>query len=196
MNTLVFSYIQQTAGVDNMSLVMFFLIFLAFAIGMSVNHISLLRIRKNSKRSKEIYSIMQHTLQASNNYVLRLDLRSRYAKNMYGNFIPEEGMSYEESLEYIHPEDRHLYQQFLKKLINGAKTADCTFRWDRSQKNHEEDWRYIHDVGIAEYANAKQKVPIGFFCTLTDDTTRAGRADDDRTLSPDFRLELGRIGLR
>ena len=125
-------------------------IFLVFAVGIGVNHISLLRIRKNARRSKDIHSIMQHTLQASNNYVLRLDLRNRYGKNMYGRFLPEEGMGYEESLDYIHPEDRHLYQQFIKELINGAKTAECTFRWDRSLKSHKGDWRYIHDVGIAE----------------------------------------------
>ena len=53
-------------------------IFLVFAVGIGVNHISLLRIRKNARRSKDIHSIMQHTLQASNNYVLRLDLRNRY----------------------------------------------------------------------------------------------------------------------
>ena len=28
---------------------------------------------------------------------------------MHGTFLPEGGMSYEESLSYIHPEDRNIY---------------------------------------------------------------------------------------
>ena len=172
-------------------------IFLVFAVGIGVNHISLLRIRKNARRSKDIHSIMQHTLQASNNYVLRLDLRNRYGKNMYGRFLPEEGMGYEESLDYIHPEDRHLYQQFIKELINGAKTAECTFRWDRSLKSHKGDWRYIHDVGIAEYANAKQKVPIGFFCTLTDETDEILQEQEEQMMTERYRqiFDLSLVGL-
>lgn len=180
-----------------MNILIIILIVLALGIGLGINRLSILRIHKDASRSKEISSIMQHTLQASNNYVLRLDLKSRHAVNMYGNFLPGKGMGYEESLEYIHPEDRHLYQSFLRRLIQGAKTADCTFRWDRSFNKHEGNWRYIHDVGIAEFSDKKQKTPIGFFCTLTDRTDEIRQEQEEQMMTERYRqiFDLSLVGL-
>ena len=170
-----------------MSVLMTFLTFLAFAIGWAVNRISILRIRKNSARTKELSTIMQHTLNTSNNYVLRLNLVDRYAVNMHGDFLPPEGMGYEESLNYIHPDDRILYRDFLIRLLNGAKTSETIFRWDRSLGKHEEDWCYIRDVGIAEYANANQDHPINFFCTLTDQTEQVLKEKEEHELTDRYR---------
>ena len=54
-----------------MNILIIILIVLALGIGLGINRLSILRIHKDASRSKEISSIMQHTLQASNNYVLR-----------------------------------------------------------------------------------------------------------------------------
>ncbi len=186
MNVILSNSIQSV-GVDSMSVLMTFLTFLAFAIGWAVNRISILRIRKNSARTKELSTIMQHTLNTSNNYVLRLNLVDRYAVNMHGDFLPPEGMGYEESLNYIHPDDRILYRDFLIRLLNGAKTSETIFRWDRSLGKHEEDWCYIRDVGIAEYANANQDRPINFFCTLTDQTEQVLKEKEEHELTDRYR---------
>lgn len=167
---IILVQIQQSSGIDSVSLLMTLLTAIAFIIGWVINRISILRIHKNSARSKELSSIMQHTLNTSNNYVLKLSIRDHYAVNMHGDFLPEEGMSYEESLKYIHPDDVHLYETFLKSLLTGVRMAECTFRWDWSGQAHQHDWHYIHDVGITEYINANQKRPVNLFCTLTDQT--------------------------
>ena len=129
--------IQNNSSVDSVSLMITFLIFIAFIVGWVVNRISILRIRKNSEQVKDLSAIMQHTLNASDNYVIKLSMQDRIGFNMHGDFLPEEGMGYEESLDYIHPDDRHLYTEALRRLIKGAKTTECLFRWDWSTKEHQ-----------------------------------------------------------
>ena len=89
---------------------------IAFIISWAANRISILRIRKRVSESKEIYDIMQHTLDLNDNYVLRLDLRERCAYNLHGQMLPKSGIGYENSLQYIHPEDRQAYHNFLISL--------------------------------------------------------------------------------
>ena len=195
MQTLLASILQNPA-VDSISLLITIITFMAFLISWVINRISLLRIRHNSERTKDLSTIMQSTLSSSNNYVIKLSLQQRYAVNMHGDFLPEGGMSYEESLNYIHPEDRDIYVNFLKSLLSGVKTAECTFRWDWSRSRHEGDWRYIHDVGIAEYAGS-QKIPLNFLCTLTDMTEETLREQEEQSMTERYRrfFEQGIAGL-
>ena len=182
MNSLILT-IQNSSNVDSISLMAVIIVFIAFIIGWVVNRITLLRIRKNSMQVKDLSTIMQHTLNTSNNYVLKLSVQERYALNMHGDFLPEEGMSYEESLEYIHPEDRHLYVEALQRLMKGDKTSECLFRWDWSTKEHKGEWHWMRDIGIAEYANPALKIPTNFFCTLTDETERILREQQEQKMT-------------
>lgn len=186
MNILL-THITQFIGVDSVSLLITALTFAAFAIGWAINRLSILRIRKNSEKVKDLSAIMQQTLHTGDNYVVRLSVQERHATNMHGNFLPERGMGYEESLEYIHPEDQHLYIECMKKLISGVKTAECTFRWDWSKEKHLGDWHYIHDIGIAEYTNAAMKIPTNFFCTLTDETEQILRDQKEMEMTDRYR---------
>ena len=129
MNILL-STIESNNGIDSASILIILLIFFLFILIWGFNRISILRIRRKSEQAKDLSAIMKHTLNMSNNFVLRLSILDRFAVNMHGNFLPNEGMSFNESLNYIHPEDRHIYLDFCKKLISGEKTAQCIFRWD------------------------------------------------------------------
>jgi nitrogen-specific signal transduction histidine kinase/PAS domain-containing protein len=155
-------------------------------IGVILNRITLYSIRKNSRRAKDMATIMQRTLN-DNNYVLRLNLQNHLAYNLYGDFLPANGMTYEESLEYIHPDDRHLYTEFIIQLVKGAESSECIFRWDSSLDKHEHTWRYIHDVGIVEYDEADKKTPINFYCTLNDQTEQILIEKEERELTDRYR---------
>ena len=165
---ILFSAIEANNSVDSVSiLIVLFVVFL-FILTWGFNRISILRIRRKSEHAKDLLVIMKHTLSMSNNFVLKLSVQDHYAINMHGNFLPETGMSYEESLNYIHPDDRHFYIDFCKKLVVGEKTAQCLFRWDDNRGIGEKNWHYYRDLGIAEYANPKLKTPTNIFCVLTD----------------------------
>jgi signal transduction histidine kinase/PAS domain-containing protein len=157
-------------ALDFPSVIMVFVTIIAFVIAWALNRITLLRIRKGADKIKQTAAIMQHTLNMGKNYVLMLDIRQRHAVNIHGDLLPEEGMSYEESLELIHPDDRHIYQTFIKRLLSGeAETDECIFRWDISGSKHLGQWCFMEDKGIAEYTKTSLH-PVHIFCTLTDRT--------------------------
>ena len=81
-----------------MQLLIAILTLMVIIIGVILNRITLYSIRKNTERAKDIATIMEHTLD-ENNYVVRLNLHNRLANNLYGNFLPHDGMTYEESLQ-------------------------------------------------------------------------------------------------
>ena len=157
-------------ALDFPSVIMVFVTIIAFVIAWALNRITLLRIRKGADKIKQTAAIMQHTLDMGRNYVLMLDIRQRHAVNIHGDLLPEEGMSYEESFELIHPDDRHIYQAFIKRLLSGeAETDECIFRWDISGSKHLGQWCFMEDKGIAEYTKTSLH-PVHIFCTLTDRT--------------------------
>ena len=157
-------------ALDFPSVIMVFVTIIAFVIAWALNRITLLRIRKGADKIKQTAAIMQHTLNMGRNYVLMLDIRQRHAVNIHGDLLPEEGMSYEESLELIHPDDRHIYQTFIKRLLSGeVETDECIFRWDISGSKHLGQWCFMEDKGIAEYTKTSLH-PVHIFCTLTDRT--------------------------
>ena len=171
--TILLSHIQILSAIslDVSSVLMVIVIGIAFVITWAVNRISLLHIRQGVDKIKETSAIMQHTLDMGKNYVVMFDLRQRHGVNIHGNLLPDSGMGYEESFEMIHPDDRHIYVDFIKRLANGETEIDeCVFRWDISGEKKLGQWRYMEDQGIAEYANAAAIRPIHIFCTLTDRT--------------------------
>ena len=79
MNSIfLHSTLLQIGFLDTPSVLMVTLTALAFLVTWGINRISILRIRRRVKESKEIYDIIQHTLDVNANYVVRLDLRQRY----------------------------------------------------------------------------------------------------------------------
>ena len=198
MNSIfLHSILLQIGFLDTPSVLMVSLTALAFLITWGINHISILRIHRRVKESKEINDIMQHTLDVNANYVVRLDLRQRWGYNLHGHFLPEAGMGYEESFQYMHPEDQQHYRRFIAKLYHeGAETAECIFRWDISGEQHAGEWRYMHDQGVAEYVEGL-KTPINIFCTLTDQTEQILQEQEEHELTDKYRktFEQSLVGL-
>ena len=107
MNILLTDIVNNNqADVQSISMLMVLVVLIIFIISWVFNRISILRIRKNTDRIKDLSTVLQHTLKVSNNYVVKLSMQERMGYNLHGDFLPKEGMSYEESLEYIHPKDR------------------------------------------------------------------------------------------
>ena len=198
--TILLSHIQILAAIqpDLSSVLMVVVIFIAFVLTWAVNRINLLRIRQGVSKIKETSAIMQHTLDMSKSYVLMFDLRQQHAVNMHGDLLPDSGMGYKESFDFIHPDDHHIYQEFIKRLATGEKEMDeCIFRWDMSGEKRLGHWRYLEDQGIAEYANAAGIRPIHIFCTLTDRTEQILLEKEEQEMANKYRLifEQSLIGL-
>lgn len=196
---LLLSHIQILAAItfDLPSVLMVFVVCIVFVIAWAVNRISLLRIRQSIGKIKETSDIMRHTLDMGKNYVLMLDIRQQHAINIHGHLLPDEGMKYQDSLELIHPDDRHIYTEFIKRLAHGETETDvCIFRWDISGAKKLGQWIYMEDRGIAEYANASLR-PIHIFCTLADRTEQILLEKEEQDMADKYRriFEQSLIGL-
>ena len=190
MKILLANILAQTiTGQDTLYVVLLFVALIAFFATVGINRISILRIRKRAAQAKEISTIMQHTLDISNNYVLKLNIRERYAINLHGNLLPDEGMGYEESFQMIHPDDRHIYKEFIMRMVmEGKTTGSCIFRWDMSGNKHLGEWRYMRDQGVVEYSHDEEKIPTNLFCTLTDETERLKKMTQDSELTDKYEM--------
>lgn len=189
MNILLTDIVNNSnqADVQNISMLMVLIVLIIFIISWVFNRISILRIRKNTDRIKDLSTVLQHTLNVSNSYVLKLSMQERMGYNLHGDFLPKDGMSYEKSLEYIHPDDQPLYIAFLKRLINGENTSECIFRWDISGKEHLGYWRYMHDTGIAEFRDKSLKTSATIYCTLRDKTEQIMQEQAQNQLADKYR---------
>jgi len=184
-------------SVDAVSVVLTLLAIIVFAICWALNRISILRIRKNTRRAREISTVMKQTLNLSGDYVLRLSLADRLAHNLQGDFLPENGMTFEESRDYMHPDDWPKYVEFIHTLMSGRqKKAECDFRWNAGTKDKPE-WRNMHDQAIAEYANERVHTPTNIFCTLTDKTEYLIQEKEEQLLNEKYRrvYEQSIVGL-
>jgi PAS domain S-box-containing protein len=184
-------------SVDAVSVVLTLLAIIVFAICWALNRISILRIRKNTRRAREISTVMKQTLNLSGDYVLRLSLADRLAHNLQGDFLPENGMTFEESRDYMHPDDWPLYVEFLRTLMSGKqKKAECNFRWNAGTRDKPE-WRNMHDQAIAEYANERVHTPTNIFSILTDKTEFLIQEKEEQLLNEKYRrvYEQSIVGL-
>ncbi|MBR7031116.1 MAG: hypothetical protein IKI06_07750 [Prevotella sp.] len=183
---------------DAIYVVLLFVVLIVFLATVGINRISILRIRKRARKAQEISTIMQHTLDISKNYVLKLDVQKQHTINLHGNLFPEEGMGYEESFEMIHPDDRVIYKNFILRMVKeGKSTGTCLFRWDMSGHQHLGDWHYMRDHGVVEYSHDKDKPPTNLFCTLTDETEYFQKESEKDELTDKYKkmFEQSIVGL-
>ena len=190
MNIVLANILALTfTGQDIVSVLMVVIVLFAFLATWAINRISILRIRKRTDQTKDLSAIMQHTLSISNDYVLKLNIREHHGVNLYGDLLPKEGIGFEESFDCIHPDDRHIYREFIMRLYHGETSTDeCIFRWDMSNKRHLGKWRYMHDNGVTEFGNGKQNPPTNIFCTLRDVTEQISQEQEDAKMTEKYRM--------
>ena len=182
---------------DAVSMLMVMIMGIAFLIAWAINRLVLMRIRMGVGKSREISAIMQHTLDRSESYILKLDIARRHAINVHGHLLPEEGIGYQESFGLIHPDDLNAYRAFIQRMVSGETTTDeCVFRWDMSGSQRLGQWRYMHDQGIAEREKETGKVR-NIFCTMTDCTEEILREQEEQEMANKYRMmfEQSIIGL-
>ena len=183
---------------DMISFILVLLVLVVFFATWAINRISVLRIRNTVRTTKEISTIMQRTLEINHNYVVRLNINEQKAFNLYGNLLPKDGLTYEGGFDIIHPDDHSRYRRFIADLVVGShRNAECIFRWDISGEKHLKEWRYMHEQGIAEFADKADKRPANLICTLTDITDKLVADNEEKKMTNKYRkmFEQSIVGL-
>ena len=183
---------------DMISFILVLLVLVVFFATWAINRISVLRIRNTVRTTEEISTIMQRTLEINHNYVVRLNINEQKAYNLYGNLLPKDGLTYEGGFDIIHPDDHSRYRRFIADLVVGShRNAECIFRWDISGEKHLKEWRYMHEQGIAEFADKADKRPANLICTLTDITDKLVADNEEKKMTNKYRkmFEQSIVGL-
>jgi len=202
MNMIILTTYSATAlaigHIDTASLLMVCIVTVCFLATWTANRISLRRIRQGVSQTRETSAILQHTLNQSNSFVLRLDLRQRTGQNLYGDLLPMNGMSFEESFKYVHPDDRAAYQEFSAELYWGrTKRAECQVRWNVSSDPQAPEWRVMHNKGVTVFGNGADSLPTALYCTMTDVTDIVRQEQAEAELTDKYRkmFEQSIVGL-
>ena len=121
-------------GVLLLAAILYLLIFLAR------RHVKIM-----THNSKELNDMMSKALHMGNYDVMVYDIAKRHITNLYGNILPEEGMTPEEYVLRIHPNQREEFVKKSKSLLEGRERHfDLNKRWNSGT---EEAPRYLDFQG-------------------------------------------------
>jgi PAS domain-containing protein len=102
-------------------------------------------VRIMTRNSKELNDMMSKALHMGNYDVMVYDIAKRHITNLYGNILPEEGMTPEEYILRIHPNQREEFVKKSKSLQEGRERHfDLNKRWNSGT---EEAPRYLDFQG-------------------------------------------------
>lgn len=147
------------------------------------NYIITARIRKSTQLTVEKNNIMQAALRISRQNVICTNLKNEHISNVYGNHVPEAGITLRQYCGRIAPEDR---QKLKDSIKNGSDTTgnspeEYTYRWNAGTEDAP-DWRVIHCNSIRETKrNGKVVNIISTLTDITDDLANEQQAGETAT---------------
>ena len=147
------------------------IIVLLFSAALLWNVTILRRIRQNRKETKNTVEMIEHALNITSNNVVRYVLRDDFIYNLYGDFMPGEGLSVAEWKKHVHPEDFEQTLYCFHQIIEGKKQRnEFYYRWNWNFDEGEPQWGYMHNVSVAEYIEGTN-VLQSIISTLWDEAT-------------------------
>lgn len=171
MNTIYLTTLLQAT--PSLVIPVMIVILAAFALAgvILINRIILRRIRRTSQMTSDKNAIMQQALKISSSNVVYYDISKRYVSKIYGYMMPDEGLTAEEWMRHVHPDDVEMAVHHIREIISGKeKSLEFHYRWNFEYNGGEPRWGYMHNVSVGEYLPGIKR-PVGVISTLVDETT-------------------------
>ena len=137
-------------------------------ISLLLSRLIRIRVQKAIDKSKDINNMMKQALSMGNYYVIEHDLKNHHAHNVYGNLLPPEGLTIEEFIERILPEQRNEFRDTMRELTKDKKSAELKRQWNAGTPE-KPDWRYLHGNSIVEMENGKPRYIVNSVKDVTHD---------------------------
>ena len=137
-------------------------------ISLLLSRLIRIRVQKAIDKSKDINNMMTQALSMGNYYVIEHDLKNHHAHNVYGNLLPPEGLTIEEFIERILPEQRNEFRDTMRELTKDKKNAELKRQWNAGTPE-KPDWRYLHGNSIVEMENGKPRYIVNSVKDVTHD---------------------------
>ena len=119
---------------NNTSTLPIFIIVGAIIVGLIsflLSRLIRIRVQKAIHKSREINNMMTQALSMGNYYVIEHDLHTHRVHNVYGNLLPPEGLTSDEFIERIAPEQRQEFRGTMQEIIRGElKSAELKNKWN------------------------------------------------------------------
>ena len=153
---------------------------LLFAIFIfAVYRLTIIRVRKILRRNNMTEAMMHQALNMGDYSVMTNNLRRNLVTNLHGHAIPDEGITMEQMMEYIHPDDRDamVMRREVMRKQNG-NPYPYRMRWNFGTKEYPE-WHTV--IGYSYPEMGRLPIPKNIVIIsrdITDDLRREQEANE------------------
>lgn len=180
-----------------MKILILLVVFVIFVIVLISNRVILRRVRQRMDKSQKTADMMLKALEISANEVVRYDVSERYIHKLYGHLTPDEGLSLEEWMKHVHPDDlEEALDWFRQVLYNRLKRAEFRYRWNFDYTGRSPRWGHIYNVSVPEYVAGSGRIG-SIISTMKDETDLIRQEEEESALTDRYKLiyENSIIGL-
>ena len=180
-----------------MKILVLLVVFAVFVVVLVSNRMILRRVRQRSGKSQKTADMMLKALEISANEVVRYDVSERYIHKLYGHLTPDEGLSLEEWMKHVHPDDlEEALDWFRQILYNRLKRAEFRYRWNFDYTGRSPRWGHIYNVSVPEYVAGSGRIG-SIISTMKDETDLIRQEEEESELTDRYKLiyENSIIGL-
>lgn len=180
-----------------MKILILLVVFVIFVIVLISNRVILRRVRQRMDKSKKTADMMLKALEISANEVVRYDVAERYIHKLYGHLTPDEGLSLEEWMKHVHPDDLEEALDWFRQIIyNRLKRAEFRYRWNFDYTGRSPRWGNIYNVSVPEYVAGSGRIG-SVISTMKDETDLIRQEEEESELTDRYKLiyENSIIGL-
>ena len=114
------------------------------------------RVQEIKKRDIEVSNMMQQVLETGDYHITRYDIKANNVTSNYGLSLPGQGITYEQLLQHIHPDDRQMFNEEIENLKHGRKKEweiECQWNKGTIETPH---WIHIKITAVAEHDHMGQ----------------------------------------
>lgn len=170
-------------------------LFVVFVVIMVISFIVIQRSSGTGDLKKEFQTISRMAISLTDCQVLAISVRNSWVYNVFGDFLPEGGLSSHDYENLIHPDDIQVEYDIRRAIDSGTVDAEAvSFRMKR-YNDTTDDWRNM-TVHAFVKTNRRGK-PVHVYLVFVDETERKReQAELDHTLR-EFRYitEISDIGM-
>ena len=180
-----------------MKILILLVVFAVFVVVLISNRVILRRVRQRMDKSQKTADMMLKALEISANEVVRYDVSERYIHKLYGHLTPDEGLSLEEWMKHVHPDDmEEALDWFRQILYNRLKRAEFRYRWNFDYTGRSPRWGHIYNVSVPEYVAGSGRIG-SIISTMKDETDLIRQEEEESELTDRYKLiyENSIIGL-
>ena len=148
---------------------------LAFFI-FAIYRLTIIRVRKVIQRNNMTEAMMHQALSMGNYSVLTNNLRRNQVTNLHGHSVPDEGITMQQMMERIHPEDRDamvMRPETMRKLK--GKPYPYKMRWNAGTKENP-DWHSVSGFSYPEMGHLP--IPKNIVIISQDNTEELRREQE------------------